>query len=57
MKVKKLIEILENYKEFDVEFNFIDGYSSFPNTRSFSINGISDIGYSDKVIILDGQEK
>lgn len=57
MKVSELIEKLSPYMEFDVEFVFTDGYSKFPNVRSFAVEGIADIGHSDKVVILSGEER
>ena len=57
MKAKELIEKLKMFEEFDVEFHFTDGYSKFPNIRKFSIDEICDVGYSDKVVVLDGKEE
>lgn len=57
MKVSELIEKLSPYVEFDVEFVFTDGYSNFPNVRSFAVEGIADIGHSDKVVLLSGEER
>lgn len=56
MKAKDLINMIKNFEDFDVEFHFTDGYSKFPNIRSFSLDGICDVGYSSKVIVLDGVE-
>ncbi|ADZ82691.1 hypothetical protein [Cellulosilyticum lentocellum] len=56
MKAKDLAEKLLEYQDFDVQFNFTDGFSKFPNVRHFKVTGISDIGHSDKVLILDGVE-
>lgn len=57
MKVSELIEKLSPYVEFDVEFVFTDGYSNFPNVRSFAVEGIADIGHSDKVVLLSEEER
>ena len=57
MKVKQLIEMLQDYEDFEVEFRITDGYSTFPNIRTFSVNQLEDIGYSDKVIVLGGEEQ
>ena len=54
MKVSELIEKLSPYEEFEVEFVFTDGYSKFPNVRSFAVEGIADIGHSDKVLPESG---
>lgn len=60
MKVEELIEKLKNYKDFDVEFIFseepING-SCFPTIRHFKDLDIGDIGHSDKVILLSGEER
>ena len=56
MKAKELIELLQGYEDFDVEFVFTDGYNIFPNIRKFKNLTLGDIGYSDKVIVLDGEE-
>lgn len=57
MKVSELIEKLSPYMEFDVEFVFTDGYSKFPNVRSFAVEEVADIGHSDKVVLLSGEER
>ena len=56
MKVKDLIEKLKNYEDFEVEAVYVDNSSSenkFMNLSTFKIVDIADIGYSDKVIVLD----
>lgn len=57
MKAKELIEKLKNYEDFDIEFHFTDGFSRFPNIRRFSVDCVEDIGHSDKVIIISGEEQ
>lgn len=57
MKGKDILKLAEEYKDFDFEFSFTDGYSNFPNVRSFSHLELCDIGYSDKVVILTGEEE
>ena len=55
MKGKELIEKLKGYEDFDIEFSFSDcghGYS----LRTFENITIGDIGYSSKIIKLDGEE-
>lgn len=59
MKAEELIEKLKNYKDFDVEFIFSEeptNGSYFPTIRHFKDLGIGDIGYSDRVILLSGEE-
>ena len=60
MKAKDLANELLKHPDFDVEFiysTFIrDGiHTPFPDIYSYKITGIADVGYSDKVIILDGK--
>ena len=60
MKAKELAEELLKHPDYDVEFvysTFIrDGiHTAFPDVYSYKITGIADVGYSDKVIILDGE--
>lgn len=56
MKGKELKELCEQYPGFEFEFRFTDGYSTFPNIRSFNHLELCDIGHSDKVIIITGDE-
>lgn len=58
MKAKDLAELLMKNPDFDVEACFCDvSKVSFDHPyveyNYFPVEGISDIGYSDKVIILD----
>lgn len=57
MKGKELAEIAMTYEEFDFEFVFTDGYSKFPNVRTFNNLELADVGYSDKVALLSGEER
>lgn len=59
MKVKDLINELKNLEDFDVEFHFDDRLMSDEpfNFRKFSNINIDDISYSDKVVVLGGDEK
>ena len=58
MKAKELAEELLKHPDFDVELIYMtferDGIL-FPDIYKYKIKGIADIGYSDKVIILDGE--
>lgn len=56
MKGKDILKLAEKYKDYDFEFRFTDGYSKFPNVRTFSQLELCDIGHSDKVVILTGEE-
>jgi hypothetical protein len=57
VKGKELQKICEQYPDFDFEFSFTDGYSKFPNIRSFNNLELCDVGHSDKVVVLNGEEK
>lgn len=59
MKGKELIDLIERngLEDFDLEFSFTDGYNVFPNVRTFAVERIDDVGYSDKVAILSGEER
>lgn len=63
MKASELIKKLEGYEDFELEFSFYDTVLEpiylekkicWPPYRWLMVTGIADIGYSDKVIILDG---
>lgn len=57
MKGEELKKICEQYPEFEFEFKFTDGYSRFPNIRTFNNLELTDVGHSDKIIVLTGDEK
>lgn len=56
MTVKELSEICKQYGDFEIQFSFIDNCKKFSNIRTFSNIELDDIGYSDKVICLTGDE-
>ena len=58
MKAKELAEQLLKHPDFDLQFNFIEseGTEWGLKLRSFDNIHITDIGHSDKVIILGGKE-
>lgn len=56
MKANKLIELLKPYQDFDVEFVFSEIVSEKLNVRTFKDLEIADIGYSDKVVLISGEE-
>lgn len=57
MKAKELAKILLENPDFDVDFSFADYDPSWFNLRTFKNIKVDDIGYSDKVIKLGGEEK
>lgn len=57
MKAKDLAEQLLKNPDFDVAFNTIHNGGGFGfNVKQFRNINIADIGYSDKTIILGGEE-
>lgn len=56
MTVKELSDIYKQYGDFEIQFSFTDSCEKFLNIRTFSNIEICDIGYSDKVIYLTGDE-
>lgn len=60
MTGQELINKLKGYEDFDIEFIFSEepcSGSYFPTIRHFEDLSIGDIGYSDKVILLSGNER
>ena len=57
MKARELAEQLLKNPDFDIAFVTVDSPVGFGyNIRKFRNIGIADIGYSDKIIRLDGTE-
>ena len=56
MKAHELIAILQQHPEFDVVVSVSDGGNLFPNIRTFANIELADVGHSDKVIVLTGDE-
>ena len=58
MKAKELIEKLEGYEDFELKFLFLEKNPKYNylNGRTFTVEYI-DIGYSDNVIMLAGDEE
>ncbi len=56
MKVQDLIERLKGYEDFELEAVFVNNANpngKFMDLSTFKVIDIADIGYSDKVIVLD----
>lgn len=55
MTAKELAEKLLEHPDFKVKGIFVDYFSSgqYPKYHTLNVCGIADIGYSDKVIVLD----
>ena len=61
MKCKELIEKLKEYEEFDVEFVFSEKPKEgdcfrFLTIRVFENIDICDVGHSNKIVRLSGEE-
>ena len=59
MKSKELIEKLKEYEDFDVEFVFSEKPQEgdhFLTVRVFANIDICDVGHSNKVVRLSGDE-
>lgn len=58
MTGKELAELAMKYPDFEFEFVFTDGDNGrFLNVRCFEKLELNDIGHSDKVVSLTGEEK
>lgn len=55
MTGRELGKLCELYPDFDFQFTFTDGYSRFPNVRTFTDLELCDIGHSDKVVVISGE--
>lgn len=61
MKGKKLIQLIEKhgFEDFEFQFCFTDAPEegdTYPNVRTFTLTGISDVGHSNKTVDLEGEE-
>jgi len=56
MKARELAEQLMRHPDFEVDFSFMeeDGSMWGIALRTFRVNGVGDVGHSEKVIKLDG---
>lgn len=57
MKGADLAKLGAQYPDYDFEFSFTDGYSTFPNVRTFKNLEIQDVGHSEKAVSLTGDEE
>ena len=54
MKAKRLAELLLEHPDFEVRAGYLYcGESQWPQYSSYDIDGVADVGHSDKVIVLD----
>lgn len=58
MKGHQLIKLIQEsgLEDFDFRFCVTEESDSFPNIRTFSVSGVQDIGYSEKVVDLEGEK-
>ena len=56
MKGSELAELANRYSDFEFEFSFTDGCNKFLNVRHFEKLELCDIGHSDKIVLLSGEE-
>ena len=58
MKGKDIIKLIQdgNLEDFEVEFAVESPGEIFPDVKSFSIEGLADIGHSDKILVLEAKE-
>lgn len=55
----ELKKLCDEYPDFDFQFGFIEDLKAgyiFPNNRTFEKLELADVGYSDKVVVLSGEE-
>ena len=43
-------------EDFEIQFAVETQGETFPDVKSFSLEGLADIGHSDKVLILEAKE-
>lgn len=57
MKGKELIKLIEdnNLEDFEVCVIFTGGYNVFPNIKSIDLQGLGDIGHSEKTAYIEGE--
>ena len=61
MKAKELAEELLKYPDFEVELIYMTFHrdsihTPFPNVYNYKVKGVADIGHSDRVVVLEGEE-
>jgi len=58
LKLKELKEMLnkfdEDFDDFDIEISYTIPSDTWPDWRRMKLDCLGDIGYSSKVIIIDG---
>ncbi len=58
MKAKELAEELLKNPEFNVEVSFwVNKEDQRPTLDTVKVVGVADVGFGDKVIVLDGEMK
>ena len=57
MKGSELAKLASQYPDYDFKFVFTDGYSTFPNVRTFENLELCDVGHSHKVVSLTSEKE
>lgn len=58
MKGKELLELAKRFPDFDFEFSFVDETRNVRyDIRHFENLVLDDVGYSDKKVVLGGEER
>lgn len=58
MKGHQIIELItkNGLEDFEIQLSIMTKGNPFPNIQGFEITGLADIGHSDKVVLLEGNE-
>lgn len=58
MKGYQLIKLIQEkqLEDFDLRFCVTVETDSFPDIETFSVSGVQDISYSEKVVDLEGEK-
>lgn len=58
MKGHQLIKLIQEkqLENFDFRFCVTEETGSFPDIQTFSVSGVQDISYSEKVVDLEGEK-
>lgn len=58
MKGHQLIKLIQEKKleDFDFRFCVTEETDSFPDIQTFSVSGVQDISYSEKIVDLEGEK-
>lgn len=57
MSGEEIMELAKMYPDYNFEFVFTDGYGKFPNVRCFENLELGDVGHTERVVLLTGEER